>query len=95
MTVSTALVSCARSSSCRSTTRVPTPSGTPGLGVPGTCAACGTTARAGGSRMLRCSRCQISFYCSPECQRSHWHAHKTICIAMAAAASRARWHQAP
>ena len=77
------------------TTRVSTPSGTPGLGVPGTCATCGTAGRAGGSRMLRCSRCQVSFYCSPECQRSHWCSHKTICNAMAAAASRARWHQAP
>ena len=78
------------------TARVSTPSGTPpGLGVPGTCAACGAAERAGGSRMLRCSRCQVSFYCSPECQRSHWRAHKPICNAMAAAASRARWHQAP
>jgi hypothetical protein len=68
---------------------------TSSLGAPSTCAACGTAARAGGSRMLRCSWCQVSFYCSPECQRSHWRSHKTICNAKAAAASRARWHQAP
>jgi len=68
---------------------------TSSLGSPSTCATCGTATRAGGSRMLRCARCQISFYCSPECQRIHWRSHKTICNAMAAAASRARWHQAP
>jgi hypothetical protein len=27
-----------------------------------------------------CSRCQITFYCSKECQKADWKAHKPICL---------------
>ena len=30
--------------------------------------------------LKRCSRCRSVFYCSVECQRSHWVQHKQICI---------------
>ena len=28
---------------------------------------------------LRCARCRVTFYCSPECQRGHWPEHKKVC----------------
>lgn len=29
---------------------------------------------------LRCSRCKIAYYCSPECQKMHWcNGHKDVC----------------
>jgi len=28
----------------------------------------------------RCSRCQAAFYCSPECQRTDWPAHRLNCV---------------
>jgi len=28
---------------------------------------------------LECTRCETVFYCSPECQRLHWKAHKAQC----------------
>ncbi|KAJ7047142.1 hypothetical protein C8F04DRAFT_987586 [Mycena alexandri] len=30
-------------------------------------------------KVLTCSRCQMSFYCGPACQKSHWRTHKKIC----------------
>jgi hypothetical protein len=27
----------------------------------------------------RCSRCNLVWYCSPECQRTNWKAHKPVC----------------
>jgi hypothetical protein len=30
-------------------------------------------------RLMRCSRCKVALYCSPECQKSHWPLHKKIC----------------
>ena len=32
------------------------------------------------SGVLRCSVCKTEFYCSTECQTSHWHAHKSVCV---------------
>ncbi|OQS04613.1 hypothetical protein THRCLA_20838 [Thraustotheca clavata] len=34
---------------------------------------------------MRCSRCKSVFYCSHECQRSHWAMHKRSCTYMYAA----------
>ncbi|KAF0746267.1 hypothetical protein AaE_008186 [Aphanomyces astaci] len=28
----------------------------------------------------RCSRCQAEYYCSQECQKSHWRVHKLTCV---------------
>ena len=39
----------------------------------GTCASCGATAA------LHCSRCTLAKYCSKECQRAHWKAHRPEC----------------
>ena len=30
-------------------------------------------------KFLRCSRCRLAFYCSPECQRADWKYHKMVC----------------
>ena len=32
-----------------------------------------------GSSLMKCSRCGTVYYCSLDCQRKHWPAHKTIC----------------
>lgn len=32
-----------------------------------------------GSRYDQCSRCKMAYYCSRECQRAHWKAHKPEC----------------
>ncbi|KDQ11942.1 hypothetical protein BOTBODRAFT_432510 [Botryobasidium botryosum FD-172 SS1] len=33
-----------------------------------------------GTVLRKCSRCKISVYCSQQCQRSAWPAHKAICL---------------
>ena len=35
--------------------------------------------------MKKCSRCQKAHYCSPDCQRTHWKAHKAACGRVTAA----------
>jgi hypothetical protein len=41
------------------------------------CAQCGSAGRE--SQLLRCSACKGARYCSRECQRLHWRAHKADC----------------
>lgn len=43
------------------------------------CAACGKKKQADGSNLLSCARCKKVKYCSRECQRADWKAHKRIC----------------
>jgi hypothetical protein len=31
------------------------------------------------SKMFKCSRCLVTRYCSPECQKNHWPEHKSDC----------------
>jgi len=40
---------------------------------------CGKTEVEGGSRLLTCTGCRISRYCSTKCQRSDWSDHKRMC----------------
>jgi hypothetical protein len=40
------------------------------------CAGCGFKY----DKLLKCSRCKATRYCSPACQRSHWRIHKTSCV---------------
>ena len=45
------------------------------------CDRCGQSA-AEGSPLKRCSRCQLAYYCSPECAKQAWKAgHKQACRA--------------
>ena len=43
------------------------------------CDVCGA-----GNCKRRCGRCREAYYCSEECQRSAWPAHKEACAAPAA-----------
>lgn len=47
--------------------------------VNGRCASCGKNNQAGGSGLLNCARCMKVKYCSRECQRMDWKAHKSVC----------------
>jgi hypothetical protein len=40
-----------------------------------TCSSCGAEVGPGRS-LLRCSRCQVVWYCNAQCQKDHWKAHK-------------------
>lgn len=54
--------------------------------APRVCAApgCGAT-----TRLKRCGGCSAVHYCSVECSRAHWPAHKAECRQMQAAAAAA------
>ncbi|RYP66621.1 hypothetical protein DL771_007690 [Monosporascus sp. 5C6A] len=43
------------------------------------CANCGTDKGKEGAGLLSCARCMNIKYCSPECQRADWKAHKPMC----------------
>ena len=45
----------------------------------GTCAACGQLGGPKAAKLRKCSRCEAVVYCSVECQKSHWKAHKPNC----------------
>ncbi|RWA11040.1 hypothetical protein EKO27_g4056 [Xylaria grammica] len=47
--------------------------------VDGLCASCGKNKQADGSGLLNCARCMKVKYCSRECQRRDWKAHKSVC----------------
>eukprot|EP00747_Dinoflagellata_sp_TGD_P196394 gnl/TRDRNA2_/TRDRNA2_66392_c0_seq1.p1 gnl/TRDRNA2_/TRDRNA2_66392_c0~~gnl/TRDRNA2_/TRDRNA2_66392_c0_seq1.p1 ORF type:complete len:278 (+),score=31.73 gnl/TRDRNA2_/TRDRNA2_66392_c0_seq1:2-835(+) len=36
-----------------------------------------------GSDLTHCSTCKVAHYCSKQCQKAHWHAHKRNCNALA------------
>jgi hypothetical protein len=46
------------------------------------CAVCAKTSE--DTKLMKCSRCNVVFYCSKECQKSHWRAHKPDCVEAAA-----------
>ncbi|KAI9004993.1 hypothetical protein DFJ74DRAFT_402089 [Hyaloraphidium curvatum] len=46
--------------------------------APSFCDLCGQ-APAEGAKLKKCSRCGIAWYCSAECQREDWKAHKPAC----------------
>jgi hypothetical protein len=43
------------------------------------CANCFLPEEAGQNNLLCCARCRRIKYCSKECQRAHWKAHKKSC----------------
>jgi hypothetical protein len=52
------------------------------------CAHCGKVPTAG-VELKRCSRCKGPYYCSTDCQKAHWPAHKGVrCIVIRLPASR-------
>ncbi|KAJ9130235.1 MYND finger domain-containing protein [Coniochaeta hoffmannii] len=53
--------------------------GTPRSFAEPSCFACGKTEPDIGKALLKCSRCQMAFYCDKACQRAHWQGHKPTC----------------
>ncbi|KAJ5090533.1 Zinc finger MYND-type [Penicillium argentinense] len=51
-----------------------------GENVERSCLACGFTTSLD-KKLLRCSRCRVTWYCSKECQRRDWKLHKPNCVA--------------
>jgi splicing suppressor protein 51 len=49
------------------------------------CAACNKTADDSGIKLKRCAKCQTTEYCSRDCQKNDWKAHKKICASNASA----------
>ncbi|RYC56375.1 hypothetical protein CHU98_g9836 [Xylaria longipes] len=47
--------------------------------VDGRCLSCGKKKQTDGSGLLSCARCRKAKYCSRECQRKDWKAHKSVC----------------
>lgn len=47
------------------------------------CENCGKKKRADGKALFRCGKCRKAMYCSAECQRAKWTAHKPACVPVA------------
>jgi hypothetical protein len=43
------------------------------------CNMCEKTEAALGKKLSACASCGRAWYCSRECQKSHWKSHKTVC----------------
>lgn len=43
------------------------------------CASCGVHDGSEFKKLMKCKGCQSVYYCSSECQKSHWKAHKSEC----------------
>lgn len=43
------------------------------------CRYCSNTTGEEGKTLLRCTRCRFAMYCSRECQKADWKAHKILC----------------
>ncbi len=41
------------------------------------CASCGVT----GTRLVKCGKCLVTYYCNGVCQQAHWQEHKSECVA--------------
>jgi hypothetical protein len=53
------------------------------------CEGCGAAEGPGGAKLRRCAGCRVAVFCSPECQRGNWRAHKARCREVAAGAGAA------
>ncbi|KAK5114777.1 hypothetical protein LTR85_010090 [Meristemomyces frigidus] len=49
---------------------------------PDVCGGCGAVEGEGGAALLQCVKCKGQKYCSKECQKKHWKAHKRVCSAV-------------
>lgn len=46
------------------------------------CGGCGAKKGEGDEALLNCGRCKDRTYCSMECQKKHWTAHRKVCKAV-------------
>ncbi|TVY83493.1 hypothetical protein LSUE1_G004861 [Lachnellula suecica] len=58
-----------------------TPSATPPTGNEFVCNTCKKPATSFPNPLKKCAKCQVTKYCSRECQKDDWKAHKKICSA--------------
>lgn len=47
--------------------------------IKGTCFTCGAESKSDGKALMKCAACKVAEYCSAECQKADWKAHKGIC----------------
>ncbi|KAF9113338.1 hypothetical protein BGX27_001788 [Mortierella sp. AM989] len=47
------------------------------------CLRCSKTSTSDGSALKRCSKCKVAAYCSKDCQKEDWKAHKKLCASLA------------
>jgi splicing suppressor protein 51 len=59
------------------------------------CAKCAKTSTESGIDLKRCAKCRTTPYCSRECQKADWKAHKKICASNAANSSTASTNTPP
>ncbi|KAF2852444.1 hypothetical protein T440DRAFT_477389 [Plenodomus tracheiphilus IPT5] len=45
----------------------------------GSCFECGAKQAKDGEALLKCAKCKVAQYCSADCQRKEWKAHKLVC----------------
>jgi hypothetical protein len=51
------------------------------------CLSCGKLNKDPSKKFQKCGKCQKAYYCSRECQKAHWPAHKPHCVGLPAAAA--------
>jgi hypothetical protein len=49
------------------------------------CRHCVKSETLGGAKLMKCQRCEFTYYCSKECQVANWKSHKKMCKAVSTA----------
>ncbi|KAJ6460978.1 hypothetical protein C8R45DRAFT_536450 [Mycena sanguinolenta] len=68
--------------------RLNLPPGSDKFPLSGSCAVCHDETEKSRKNLKQCSRCELTRYCSVDCQRADWNRHKVCC----AAVKEVKWH---